>query len=162
MLGPIFRIRAPTSATEAVQLVRVGKQLIAVFRDDFVLDALDLRRLEFDDLAAADAHEVVVMGFAEGDFVVRRAMPEVVLLHDAGLMHQSQRSVDRAAGHGRIDLPDIVDQFLGGEMQVGRRAADDQLALGRQPHALTLESLFYFDESFHAGLVETQSQVVAL
>ena len=146
-----------TAGTEPIEFMRMGEELVAVALDDGVLQRLDARLLELDDFAALHAQQMIVMGFAESHFVVGRAVPEVVLLQDAGLMEEDQHPVDGAAGDGRLDGAHVRHEFFGGEVQVRDGPPDHQLPLGREADAFISEELLDQHEPFH-NLVETQSQ----
>ena len=88
MFGRSLGIAVLALAAEAVELMRVGEELIAVAPHHLVLKTLNPRLLKFDDLAALHAHQMIVVGFAECDFVVRRAVLEIVLLQDPSLMEE--------------------------------------------------------------------------
>ena len=99
VLGRSLRIDPLAGAAEPVELVRMGQELVAEAFDDLVLEGFHARLLKLDDLPALDAHEVVVMGLRKGHFVVRRAVAEVVLFNDAGMVEEREGPLDRPSGH---------------------------------------------------------------
>ena len=151
MFRRVFGMRALAAAAEAVEFVGVGEQLVAVALDDLILQHLDARFLELDDLAALYAHEVVVVRLGEGHFVVRRSVAKVVFLHDAGLVEECEGPVDRAPRHRGVDGLHVLHQLFGGEVEVGDGAPEDQPALVGEAHALGAQELFDLDESFQVG-----------
>src|SRR5436190_8317219 len=78
---------------QGVELEPVADQLVAEAAGHFLLQALDLLRLEFDHLAGAQIDQMIVMGV--GHLLVARApVAEVVALDDAGVLEQLHGAVD--------------------------------------------------------------------
>ncbi len=147
-----------TPPTQTVEFVGVGQELVAVAFDDVLLEALDARLLELDDLAALHAHQVVMVRFGKGHFVVGWTVAEVMLLHDPGLVEQRECAVHRPARHRGVDDAHVLDKLLGGEGQEVDCPADDETPLIGQPNPLRFQELFHFHEPLHL-LFETESHV---
>jgi TusA-related sulfurtransferase len=85
----------------AVQFEAVADQPIAGFFRDPALQFLDLVVVEFDDLAALDVDQVIMM-LVRRFFVARAAVAEVVLGENAGFLKESHRPINRRNGNIRI------------------------------------------------------------
>ena len=116
---------------------------------DRLLQGLNARLLKLNDLATRHAHEMVVVRFGEGHFVVGRPVAEIVLFHRARLVEECQCPIHGPAGHRAIDRADIAHELLRAEVEEGHRAPDDQLALGGHSGPPGAEELFDFHKPLH-------------
>ena len=79
--------------TETVELKAVVLDRKSILGSYFLLEPLNLLILEFDDLLAAGADEVIVVALVR-DVVVLRLRAEVPGLCEAGIAEQIERPVD--------------------------------------------------------------------
>ena len=103
-----------------------------------VVEKFEVGVLEFNDLAAVDADEMVVArSIVEIRVVGRLVAAEVDLVEQVGLDEQRDRPIDGCPGGIDVLLADPVEEFLGGEVLVGREGKPDNgIALGRATQAL--------------------------
>src|SRR3989338_8326966 len=126
MLARACRALSLAPCAQSIELMRMRQELVPEPLDDCLLESFHARLLKLDDFPALHAHEMVVMRLGERDFIIRRPVAEIVLLHDSCAMQEGQRAVDGAARHRRVDLADILDQFLCRKMEVPHGAFYDQ------------------------------------
>ena len=87
---------------------------VAMRASDGFLESLDLVVFELNDLAAAEANQVIMM--RPHGFVARDAILEVALGRDARVHEEAQRPVDGGQPDARVLLRDTAMEILRGEM----------------------------------------------
>src|SRR5689334_6309543 len=89
----------PAVAAQAADLMAVGHGLETGLRADLVLEALDLRFVEFDDLSAGDADHVVVVLPGVEPLVPVPFVAHADPADDARRDEELEAAVDRRAGN---------------------------------------------------------------
>ena len=106
----------------------MGLNAEPVLGRDFLLQPFDIVVLEFHDLAAGRADEVVVMAFVR-DIVVLRLRAEMAGLRQPGFAKQIQRPVDGGQPDVGIFLGEEAVHLLGRDVLHSEKDVEDLLAL---------------------------------
>ncbi len=119
--------RALAAQTEDVVAMALDAE--ADLRRDLLLETLDLRARELEDLAAGAAHEVVVV-LALPDRLEARLAAQQQLAREPRLREESQRAVERGAADLRVAAPHDAQQVLDRHVMPGpQERVEDDLAL---------------------------------
>jgi len=130
---------ATCAETVQLELVRLDDEAVAARH--FFLKPLDLAILEFHDLAAPRADQMIVMAFV-ADVVVLRLRAEMPRLGESGLAEEIQRAIDRRqADMGVFPVEQAVHLF-GGDVLVLQKGIQNLLALARQLQLVFREVIF--------------------
>src|SRR5476651_1377556 len=123
--------------------IRLDAQGLAARREakavaDAILQDVDVRVLELDNLVAVEADEVRVRRpLVEIRIVKLVVFAEVHFAQRPGFDQQRQRAVNGRARDRWLDLPRHLEQAFRGEMFLGRkRRANDRVALDRPAQSL--------------------------
>ena len=143
----------PAVRTGAEKFVAVVGNHESVLLGDFFLEVFDLGIFEFDDSAAMDADEVVVVRPLNHAFVIFLLPPEIMLLHHPLLSKEIERSVNRGLRDPSVFLPEGFPKLVGGEMFArlcGKDLLDNQLAGTSQFEIFGLKMVLKFTEAHKA------------
>ena len=126
---------------------------------DAIFENLDVRVLEFDDFAAVDADEVVVIRVLEEiRIVVLLLTPKVDFAQEASLDEEGKSSVKGGARSLGIDFPGHVPELVSRKVLLGAEGGlDDHIPLSRSPEALRLHERvdLFQDRGIHSGEMMT-------
>jgi len=103
-----------------------------------VVEQVDVIILEFNDLAAIDADEVIVTGLFEVIRVVGlQVTTQIDFLDQSGFNQQGDGPVDGGPGGIQVVLSHAVEELLGGEMVIrGEGQAHNRVPLGGAAQSL--------------------------
>jgi hypothetical protein len=127
----LSRLRSPggTPAAEAIDLVAMALDHESEIRRDFVLDALDLRARELEDLATRLADEVIVMSSLVLSLEPSLSL-EDQLLSEPGCLEELEGPVDRGAADVGTLLLDHLKEVIDRQVLMGtQEGIQDHLAL---------------------------------
>lgn len=104
------------------------------------LQRLKLRIDEFDDLAAFDIDQVIVMGFGRG-FITRATIAEIVTVKNSGLFEQPYRAIDCRDGNLGINCrgPFMHGFDVGMIFRLGQNPCNDPALLSNSEAAFSTE-----------------------
>jgi hypothetical protein len=105
---------------DRVKLQSMANQPIAKLARNLMLEALNFRIAEVDDLASLQIDQVVVM-FAWDALVPQSAVPEGVTFNDSLARKKLQNPIDGRAGDARIPFGDASMQLINVRMIFGSR-----------------------------------------
>ena len=127
-----------TIGAQTVHFVPVRLEQEAVSVCDVVLQRLDARLLELDDLPAVDADEVIVVRGIVSKFVSREPVAKVALVGHSAFREQFERAVNGGVPHARILSAHLSEQLFDAHVVVHReeRLDDDVALIGRTQTAL--------------------------
>ena len=92
----------------------------AVYLADHLLDPLNSRVAEFKQLVAVHADEMVVLPIAIGTFVFRLFVAKLVSYDQIALDQEVQGVVHGSPAHLNALVAELMEEFVGVEMPVGR------------------------------------------
>src|SRR5262245_8320257 len=137
---PLARRLLPLQAVGAVtvQLVTVPQQPEAIALHDVLLRLLDHRALELHDLAAARAHQMIVVLVL--DLEARDTVVEVAFARETGLTEQLHGAIHRRIADVRVLLADALVELLARDVTLhAEEDLEDGLALTRVLEVVVLE-----------------------
>ena len=117
----------------AVELVSVGFEQETVRSGYLFLNGFDSRFLEFDNVTAFHANQVIVVGGVVGELIASKTIAEVSLVGHATLGEQFERSVHCCIADPRILHAYLSEQFLNADviLRAKKRFDDDVPLIGR-------------------------------
>ena len=125
-----------TLTADAVQLHPVMDQLETMGGGHLLLQILDRLQLEFLDLPARQAHQMVVVVLMDAGFEGGAAVAEMPLGRHPDIGEEVDGAVDGGGADGGIEQPHPSMEFLHRQVLVaGDEGLDDDLALIRPTHA---------------------------
>jgi len=116
------------AGAEAVKFEAMGLDGEPVAVGDLLLQFFDFAILEFDDLSASGADQVVVMPFV-GHVIVLGLRTKVAGLGDAGIAKEIQRSVDGGQPEVRIGLGELMIHGLCCDVLLPKKGAENKFPL---------------------------------